>query len=184
VESRDVQLPESTRSRLGQVTEKSREMVASLDEIVWAVNPANDSLPSVANYLCHFAQEFFQPTPIRCRLDVQDGLPPAPLTSEVRHHLYLAVREALNNIAKHSEATEVWLRIHFLPPGKLSLVIEDNGRGFILPAGAPAGNGLTNMRERLEKIGGSFEYETRPGGGVICHLGLPVQTEPLAKREA
>ena len=180
VESRDSQLPEATRNRLGQVTEKSREMVASLDEIVWAVNPANDSLPSVANYLCHFAQEFFQPTPIRCRLDVDDGLPPVPLTSEVRHNLYLAVREALNNIAKHSKATEVWLRIHFLPPGKLNLVIEDNGRGFTPLTATPSGDGLINMRERLQKIGGNFEYETRPGSGVICRLTLPVDLGPRA----
>ena len=184
LESRDAQLPESTRHRMGQVTEKSREMVASLDEIVWAVNPANDSLPNLANYLCHFAEEFFRPTAIRCRLDVADMLPAAPLTSEVRHHLYLAVREALNNIAKHSQATEVWLRIRSQPPGVLCVQIEDNGRGFEPAAGAGAGEGLANMRGRLEKIGGRFEFETRPGAGVVCRLILPVEEKRPGQREA
>jgi signal transduction histidine kinase len=184
IESRDSQLPESTRDRMGQVSEKSRDLVTSLDEIVWAVNPANDSLPNVANYLCHFAEEFFRSTPIRCRLDVDDLLPAVPLTSEVRHNLYLAVREAMNNVLKHSEASEAWLRIHFHPPDKFSLVIEDNGHGFSQANDAPQGDGLGNMRQRLEKIGGRFEHEAPPGAGVVCRLVLPVQTIPSTKVDA
>lgn len=183
LESRDAQVPETTRARLGQVTEKSREMVASLDEIVWAVNPANDSLPSLATYLCQFAEEFFRPTSIRCRLDVDDSLPPVALTSEVRHHLYLAVREALNNIAKHSAAAELWLRIQWQPPN-LRISIEDNGRGFSHLAGGAAGDGLPNMRRRLEHIGGHFECQTQPGAGTICRIWLPLDRGPSGKREA
>ena len=178
VESRDAQLPGTTRTRMEQVSHKSNEMVASLDEIVWAVNPANDSVPNLANYLCHFAEEFFRSTPMRCRLDVDDNLPPVTLTSEVRHNVYLAVREALNNIAKHSAATEVWLRINARPPGWLGLTIEDNGRGFAPAADAPGADGLANMRLRMEKIGGRFEFETRVGAGVVCRLFLPVEYPP------
>jgi signal transduction histidine kinase len=174
LESRDAQVPPPTRTRMGQVSEKSREMVASLDEIVWAVNPANDSLPQLATYLCQFAEEFFRSTSIRCRLDVADALPQLPLTSEVRHNLYLAVREALNNIAKHSEAAEVWLRIQWQSPS-LRISIEDNGRGFSHLAGSAAGDGLVNMRGRLEKIGGSFQCATQPGSGTVCRIELPLQ---------
>ena len=180
VESRDSLLPEATRVRLKQVTEKSHEMVASLDEIVWAVNPANDSLPSVANYLCHFAGEFFDPTAIRCRLDVADDLPPTPLTSEIRHNLFLSVREALNNVAKHSQATEVWLRMEFKPPGSLRLSVEDNGRGFPSASEVLMGNGVGNIRQRLEQIGGKVEYESRPGGGTICRMDMPLPPCPAA----
>lgn len=175
VESRDSQLPETTRGRMKQVSEKSREMVASLDEIVWAVNPANDSLPNLANYLCHFAEEFFRSTPVRCRLDVDEALPAIPLTAEMRHNLYLAVREALNNIARHSLATEIWLRVRFQSSAGLSIIIEDNGCGFTTRADV-TGDGLGNMRQRLEKIGGRFELETRAGSGVVCRLILPVET--------
>src|SRR5262249_19237628 len=146
-----------------------------------AVNPANDSLPNLANYLCHFAEEFFRPTPIRCRLDVADSLPPVSLNSDVRHNLYLVVREALNNIAKHSQATEVWLRIQFLPTEQLHIIIEDNGRGFPASGEGLAGDGLINMRQRLEKVGGRFEYVTRPGGGVTCQLWLSIQTKGTPK---
>jgi signal transduction histidine kinase len=178
VESRDSQLPEPTRLRMTQVSEKSRDMVASLDEIVWAVNPANDSLPGVANYLCHYAGEFFEPTSIRCRLDVEEDLPAAPLTSEVRHNLFLAVREALNNVARHSQATEVWLRIKLESPEMLCLVVEDNGQGFATPAGTAGGNGLANLRQRMTQVGGQFEYESRPGAGVVCRLRMPVKPAP------
>jgi signal transduction histidine kinase len=173
LESRDAQLPPTSRSRMSQVTEKSRQMVASLDEIVWAVNPANDSLPSLATYLCQFAEEFLRPTAIRCRLDVPDSLPHLPLTSEVRHNLYLAVREALNNIAKHSEATEVWLRIQ-CQDHTIRIGLEDNGRGFSFPAEAFAGDGLGNMRSRLERIGGHFECQTQNGAGTVCRIWMPL----------
>jgi signal transduction histidine kinase len=148
-------------------------MVASLDEIVWAVNPANDSLPHLATYFCQFAEEFLRPTSIRCRLDVADSLPMLPLTSEVRHNLYLAVREALNNVVKHSRATEVWLRIHS-EEGALRIALEDNGCGFEAGSAAETGEGLANLRRRLEKIGGHFEYDSKPGAGTTCRIWLPL----------
>ena len=182
LESRDSQVPEGTRERMGQISEKSHEMVASLDEIVWAVNPVNDSMPQLANYLCHFAGEFFRPTPIRCRLDVDDSLPQASFTSEVRHNLYLAVREAMNNVSKHSQATEAWLRIQF-QQSELRIFVEDNGCGFILTA-ASSGEGLVNMRQRLQKIGGYFEIRTQPGGGTICEFRLPIaKVSPLGAEQ-
>ena len=177
LESRDALVPETSRIRMSQVSEKSREMVTSLDEIVWAVNPANDSLPSLATYLCQFAEEFLRATPIRCRLDVDETLPETALTSEIRHNVFLAVREALNNIAKHSEATEVWLRIQFRPH-YLRISIEDNGRGFLHLSSSATGEGLANMRGRLEKISGRFECETQPGSGTVCRIELPLPAAP------
>jgi signal transduction histidine kinase len=150
-------------------------MVASLDEIVWAVNPANDALPHLATYLCQFAEEFFRATPIPCRLDVADPLPPVPLTSEVRHNLYLAVREALNNIAKHSKATEVWLRVQ-CADNELHITVEDNGRGFAAASLKDSRSGLANMRRRLAKIGGRFECASQPGAGTTCRIWLPLST--------
>jgi signal transduction histidine kinase len=171
VKSRDSLVPENTRSQLIEVSEKSRQMVSSLDEIVWAVNPANDSLPSLMSYLRHVAEEFFRATDVRCRLDVEQSPPPVSLNSEIRHNLYLVVREALNNVAKHSQATEVWLRIHWRDH-TLHILIEDNGCGFTGPDQDATGNGLRNMGQRLEKIGGRFECISRPGSGTACRIHL------------
>jgi signal transduction histidine kinase len=169
-ESRDLAVPPATRSTLVKVSEKSRQMVSSLDEIVWAINPANDSLPHLADYLCQVAEEFFSATDVRCRLDVDELLPSMPLTSEARHNLYLVVLEALNNIVKHSGATEAWLRIHWQYQ-TLHVIIEDNGCGFDKPL-VVSGNGLSNMRRRLEKIGGHFEIDRLPAAGTVCRISL------------
>jgi signal transduction histidine kinase len=177
VEGRDSLVPQATRSQLIEVSEKSRQMLSSLDEIVWAVNPANDSLPSLTSYLRHVAEEFFRATELRCRLDVDQSPPAVALTSEVRHNLYLAVREALNNVAKHSRATEVWLRIHWQDEA-LDIVVEDNGCGFTDPDFAANGNGLFNMKRRLETIGGLFECESRTGLGTSCRIHLPLASRP------
>jgi signal transduction histidine kinase len=173
VKSRDPSVVEDLRSHLKEVSEKSHQMVSSLDEIVWAVNPANDALPNLANYLCHVAEEFFRASEIRCRLDLDEILPAVSLSSEVRHSLYLVVREALNNVAKHSHATEAWLRIHYQAP-ILRIVIEDNGRGFEIGPEGAARNGLNNMRSRLKKIGGAFHCDSQPGRGTVCRCELPL----------
>jgi len=173
VESCDTLVRESTRRQFKQVSEKARQMVASLDEIVWAVNPANDSLRSLVSYLRHVAEEFFRTTAVNCLLDVDKSLPAVTLTSEVRHNLYLSVREAFNNSAKHSNATELWLRIHWKEQ-TLQIIVEDNGCGFADQQAMAEQNGLTNMRRRLEKIGGRFECQTRPGAGTTCRMSLPI----------
>jgi signal transduction histidine kinase len=172
VKSCDALVPAATRLQLMEVSEKSRQMVSSLDEIVWAINPANDFLPSMVNYLCHVTEEFLRTTKVRCWMDVDESLPSVALTSETRHNLYLAVREALTNVAKHSQATEAWLRIHWKDQ-TLHIVVEDNGCGFAVPQIVSSGNGLSNMQHRLEKIGGGFEYDTRPGSGTVCRIHLP-----------
>ena len=171
--SRASQMPEKSRAQMVRISEKSLEMVSALDEIVWAVNPANDSLDKLVPYLCHIAEDFFSSSPIRCRLDVDENFSSAPLTAEVRHDLYLAVREVLNNIAKHSQATEVWFRINWHNHA-IQITIEDNGRGFLL-SDSSNGDGLANIRHRLEKIGGHFECETHPGTGTVCRLWLPLE---------
>lgn len=175
--SRASQMPEKSRAQMLRISEKSLEMVSALDEIVWAVNPANDSLDKLVPYLCHIAEDFFSSSTIHCRLDVDENFSSAPLTAEVRHDLYLAVREALNNIAKHSQATEVWFRINWHNHA-IRITIEDNGLGFLL-SDPSNGDGLANIHHRLEKIGGHFECETHPGTGTVCRLWLPL--EPKAE---
>jgi signal transduction histidine kinase len=171
--SRNSNMPEKGRAQFTEISKKSLKMVSMLDEIVWAVNPANDSLDHLATYFCHFTQEFFSNTPIQCRLDVAEDFPCVPITSEVRHELYLAVSEALNNTAKHSRATEVWFSMNW-QNHTVQISIEDNGCGFFL-AKPTDGDGLANIRHRLERIGGDFVCESRPGAGTIYRLQLPLK---------
>jgi signal transduction histidine kinase/ligand-binding sensor domain-containing protein len=148
--------------------------IQSLDEIVWAINPKHDSLESLANYLSRFAHEFLTLAGVRCVLDVPTVLPPISLSAELRHNLILTAREALQNAVTHAAATEVKV-IMQLDEAGLSIAITDNGTGFDPAAIAVPGNGLSNLRKRMEDIGGSLEILSRPGAGTTVRLTLPAR---------
>jgi signal transduction histidine kinase len=159
----------------------ARELTRAMDEIVWAVNPKHDTLDSLATYLGGFAQDILAPAGIRCRLNVPVCLPPLAVTAEVRHNVFLAFKETLHNVLKHAHASEVEISLETAPTG-FALVIADNGCGFALPStremGAASderqrlggGNGLLNVRKRLEDLGGHCEWESAPGLGTHVRL--------------
>ena len=160
------------RHRIEGMVERAQRMTKALDEIVWTVNPANDSLSSTANYLCSRAQESLVTAGIRCRLDVADDLPATTVDSELRHNLLMAVNEAIHNILKHSKATECSLSIQ-IDQASLQVTVADNGCGFI-PAGALDGrNGLVNLQRRMEASGGSVDISSTPHGTVVT-LRVPL----------
>jgi ligand-binding sensor domain-containing protein/signal transduction histidine kinase len=169
----DVSLAEA-QTQVATMTEKTRQLARAMDEIVWTVNPRNDALPHLGSYLCDYAREYFRAMPARCRIDFASRLPAIPLTAQVRHNLFLAFKEALTNAARHSGAREVWLRIHYAQ-GRFVVSVEDDGKGFD-PSGVAddAGNGLDNMRARLESIGGQTEVSSQPGRGTSVRFTLPV----------
>ena len=130
-------------------------MVVSLDEIVWAMNPKHDSLLSLSQYFCLYADRFLKPANITLRLKEPVELPDQPLNPIHRHELFLAFKEALNNVVRHSGANEVWLGLRIID-GKLRLSLTDNGVGLKDTPPGDEADGLKNMRARLEKIGGRF----------------------------
>jgi signal transduction histidine kinase len=159
------------QQHLETLARSARQSTRSLEEIVWAVNPRRDSLQHLVDYLTHHANEFFRTTPIRCRQDLPLMLPEVTVSAAVRHHLFLACKEALNNTHKHSQATEVWLRLT-ADNSRLTVVIEDNGSGFEPRAGESTGNGLANLQTRMAAIGGQCSVESEPGRGTRVRLTL------------
>lgn len=164
--------PETARDHLHRITEKSRELVTSLDEIVWAVNPKHDTATSLSSYLCDYAQQFLKPAAIDCRLDVAPDIPSIPLDSNQRHNFFLAFKESLTNVVRHSGARGVTIRI-CAQGGELSVAVEDNGSG-IAPSASESADGLLNMSERLTQLGGRCEISNRPGGGTSVRFLLPI----------
>ncbi len=158
---------------LQRISTTAREAVQTADGIVWAVNPRNDSLDHLANYLVHFAEDFFRLTNIRCRLDVPADWPQIPLPMQHRHHLLLAVKEACNNVARHSEASEVWLRMT-LTDQEFSIEVRDNGQGFRPESKPEDSDGLINMRERMADLGGRLELSSEAGRGTSVKLIAPL----------
>lgn len=168
------EFPEGSAARLrfDQLSQKARAVSHSLEEVLWAVNSKRDTLRDFTSYLCKYAQNFLSATPIRCRLDVQSEMPASGFDLPVRRSLFLAVKEALNNAAKHSEATELFLRIH--REGERVVVrVEDNGRGFDATL-LSEGNGLANMHQRLTEMGGVCTFYTEPGAGCCVEFHMPL----------
>jgi signal transduction histidine kinase len=168
---------DEAREHSREIGLRAREMVTALDEIVWAVNPRHDSVASLATYFCQYAQHFLKATPVRCHLEVARDLPAAPLNAEQRHNLFLAFKEALSNVVRHSGATDLWLTISALT-GLLSVTLSDNGRGLDA-AGSQAGNGadgLGNMQRRLRELGGHCEVAGSRGQGTTVAFKVPLKT--------
>jgi signal transduction histidine kinase/ligand-binding sensor domain-containing protein len=170
------------RAHLDGIFRRARELASSLNEIVWAINPANDTLESFLSYAGEFAQDFLRRAGVACRLDLPITLPSVPLGASARHHLCLAVKEALHNVVKHAGATEVHLSAR-LEGRRLTLSIRDNGRGFDTDAARGAGDGLANLRARLAEIGGSFHQESRPQHGSCATMSVELPTAPSPLRE-
>lgn len=155
------------------IAEATEDIAQNLDAIVWAVSPRNDSLDKTILYLCDYLEKYLGRSAIRCRLDLDDKSPDIPVSSEARHNLFLTIKEAANNIVKHSGASEVWFRVCFDGSG-LAASIEDNGRGFSSANVSDFGNGLINMRERVQKTGGQFEIRSEPGKGTRLQIRIPL----------
>jgi len=165
---------DETRGHVKRISNAARELVRNLDVIVWALNPKNDSLDNFALYVYEYVENFLAPTGIRCRLDVPDELPNFALSSEIRHNLFLVIKEGVNNIAKHSCADEVWFRLRFTK-NLLSISIEDNGKGFAQEKTTSLGNGLVNMEKRMQTIGGCFELKTERTHGTQIKLQISIR---------
>ena len=190
---RDLNHPEKVGPEIERISLTARDLLRGLDEIVWAVSPKNDSLENLATYICQYADEFFQKTGIRCHLEIPPRFPHIALATDVRNNLFLAVKESMTNVLKHSGATETGIHIS-LDDSVLAISIRDNGRGLasVVSAG-PRGNqaaeavadanasGLANMRQRMRDIGGRFELDCAQQGGTTVRFILPLDPGPPSR---
>jgi signal transduction histidine kinase len=170
----DSDTPEKVTTHIEKISGTARQAIKSLDEIVWAVNPRNDTLAHFIDYTGQFALDYLRLAGIRCRLDLPEQPPVRELSTDVRHNLFLVVKEAINNTVKHAHATELRLRIG-VTDEKLEISVEDNGRGFDQPPEAAGADGLRNMRQRLADIGGQCWIQGRPGAGAKVTIEFPWQ---------
>jgi signal transduction histidine kinase len=172
-------LPDDAGADVREISETARETILAFDEIVWAVNPRNDTLADLAGYLCRHIEDFFDGSPTECIIDLPVTIPPVMLPTEMRHEVFLAAKEAFTNVAKYATASRVRLRL-ILQPDAFDLIIEDDGRGFngsAVTTRPGGGNGLLNMRERMRRIGGTFECHSHPGGGTLIKFHVPISRQ-------
>ncbi len=172
----------SSRQELLRIHETARDLTRAMDEVVWAVNPRQDTLEGLVSYVSVFAQEFLNASSLGCRLDLPARVPPLPLSAEVRHSVFLAVKEAINNAVRHARAREIRIAFHLEERG-FALEVADDGIGFdpdgvaLTRADVPAprgGHGLRNMRDRLSALGGGCDIASMIGKGTTVRFVVPL----------
>jgi signal transduction histidine kinase len=170
--------PGPLAGKIQSIAQASRELLQTMDEIVWVVNPHNDTLENLVTYLSHYTVEYFQNTSVECEMPLPQDLPHYPLSSEARHNLFLTFQEALNNVLKHSGASKVKVEMA-VSPIECEFKIADDGNGFeaaaLMESSAQTrrgGNGLRNMRQRMKAIGGDCLVSSKPGAGTTVSLRL------------
>ncbi len=161
---------------LARLAEQARSAQRSLNEVVWAASARHDTLAGLLNYLADFAPQLCAPAGLRCRLEFPTPAPERALEGTVRHHLFLIVKEALNNVVRHAQAQTVTLGAT-LRGDELELTVTDDGRGFD-PAEASArerasgGNGLPNLHARAAEAGARLTLHATPGQGTTVRVLL------------
>jgi signal transduction histidine kinase len=181
--------PDQTNANLERITQSARNLTKAMDEIVWAVDPQHDTVAGLMDYISAYAEDYLRVANVRCRMDLPVDLPTTHVNAELRYNLFLALKEVLNNIVKHAQATEVRLRLQ-LEPNAFTLIVEDNGRGLperkngdttTTGSRIGSGSGLVNLEKRLAAVGGRCEIHSEPGRGtrVSMKVFLKPMTSPL-----
>lgn len=164
---------EEKQRYLDHLNETALRMVTSLDEIVWAINPRNDTIASLASYFGAYAQRLLDLAGVSCGLDIAEDLPEHPLDPKFRQDIFFAFKEAITNVVRHAHATQVWLRIA-VREHRLLVEVADNGLGFNWSERQAGQDGLTNIKERLKTIGGFCEIVSDAKTGTTVRFSAPL----------
>lgn len=167
--------PDEMRAQLDRIFQVSLATAKELDTVVWAVNPANDTLEEFARYVHGYAEEYLAMAGVRCHFISTESMTEIHLSASLRHHLLMVVKEALHNVIGHAAASLVTLRIG-VERQHIKLEIADDGRGLPPSGETRRGNGLRNMKNRAAEIGGTCEFlTTESGSGTLVRLLVPMK---------
>jgi signal transduction histidine kinase len=165
VVKKQIQDPEKAKQQLENISASSRELVDNLQDIIWILNPKNDSLESLAAYIREYGLKFFEPFDIKARFSYPASFESLQLSEETRRNIFLVVKETFNNIVKHAWCNNVNVSIT-QTGSRFQLTIADDGKGFDINHTRLFGNGLLNMKNRVEQVGGTYTITSEPGKGT------------------
>lgn len=168
-------------SPLTKITEVSNELVGTMSDIVWSINPAKDHLSDLVQRMRRFASDVLAPNGTIARFDLPDDSSAIVVDSNIRREVFLVFKEAVNNIAKHSGSTEVKVRLS-INDRMIELDVQDNGDGFdnvkpsfedTFTSEGYSGNGIPSMRKRAMEMGGNLVIDSTKGSGTTVKLRMP-----------
>jgi signal transduction histidine kinase len=153
---------------IDKISSSANELLIKMNAIIWSMSSSNDSLGNMIAYIRSYAIEYFEDTGINCKINIPEKLPNIEVIGEIRRNVFLVVKEALNNILKHSAATEVTINLQRAEDG-LTLYIQDNGKGIDFEKLRQFGNGLKNMKKRMQDVDIDFTIENKNGTLITMH---------------
>ena len=162
---RDTTLPE-----IEKISNSANELLTKMNTIIWTMTSSNDTIENLIAYIRSYAVEFFENTSIDCIFSMPASIPSREISGEKRRNIFLSVKEALNNVVKHSQSSVV--RINVTVQDRMMIEIQDDGIGIDLAKLRKFGNGLNNMRKRMASINGEFNIENFKGTRTTFFLGL------------
>jgi signal transduction histidine kinase len=168
-----------TAQLLNDISDSARELLDSMSDIVWSIDPRRDDVEHVVARIRQFASDVLGARHIAWELQVAPEVEQLKLQPEPRRQLYLIYKEAINNIAKHARCRAVTLELS-AADRQLKAVIHDDGCGFdvraleTLPSEGYGGHGLGSMRARVQQLGGQFHLESAPGHGTRLTFQIPL----------
>lgn len=160
----------SSFPEIEKISASANDLLGKMNAIIWSMSPANDTLANLVAYIRSYAYDFFESTSIHCIIAVKEDIPLIEMSGIKRRNIFLGLKEALNNVVKHARATEVVITIDF--ENTLLITIQDNGGGMKMEKANQFGNGLNNMRRRMEAIGGAFTITNSNGCTVMLQTAL------------
>jgi signal transduction histidine kinase len=163
---------------LQMITNVSNELVGTMSDIVWSINPAKDHFADLIQRMRRFASDLLSPKKIGLQFDSPESDGEIIVNSNVRREVFLIFKESINNIVKYSEAKKVSVEIK-VADDKLFLQIRDDGKGFDLNGTSSenydfGGNGIPGMKRRAGEMNGEFEIVSEEGKGTTVNLILPM----------
>lgn len=159
-------------TQVNKISATANDLVDKMSHIVWAMNPQNDSLDNLMAYMREFASDLFDDTGMMLSIDFPDDETGIRLNQETRRNVFMVVKESLNNILKHSHAGTITLTL-WVAPGEVHMAITDNGKGFETGNTRRFGNGLINMKKRMEEINGAYTISSVLNEGTRTEISWP-----------
>ncbi len=161
--------PEKAREMLEKIAVSSRDLVDSLQDIIWLLNPQNDTIESLSSYIREYGLKYFEPLAVQVDFNYPEKFSTFCLSDEQRRNTFLSVKESFNNIAKHADCKKIIVSIHETPL-EIRICIADDGKGFDMNSVRLFANGLKNMQDRIENVGGTYFIISEPEKGTLTEI--------------
>ncbi len=158
------------KNELNKISANANELVNNLNEIIWSINSKNDTLPNLMAYIRSHMVDYLEPYDVKLSIDIPPYIPAIELSGEKRRNIFMVIKECFTNIIKHANATAVDFSVQI--KDKIVFTIKDNGKGFNSNDILPFKNGIRNMKERIEHVGGQMDISGINGTTIIIKIPI------------